>query len=95
MYGWRGAEKRASAACCSTIWPAYMTTTRRAVSDLTAEGVACVGLGIGSGTREMRSLFGSGLFGVPVERVARSLALIIRQALGVSDAPAGKRAARG
>ncbi len=75
--------------------PSDHRATRRAVSDLTAEGVACVGLGIGSGTREMRSLFGSGLFGVPVERVARSLALIIRQALGVSDAPAGKRAARG
>jgi len=74
--------------------PNDVTATRRVLRDLHGDGVACIGLGIGSGTRDMQGLFQDGLFAVPVERVARSLAQIIRAALGVSSTPPGARAAR-
>ena len=35
MYGWRGRPKRSTAAACSTICPAYMTTTSAATSAMT------------------------------------------------------------
>ena len=52
--------------------------SKNAIRALEAEECVLLGLGIGEGARAMSDYFQEGLFGVPVEQVAQSLATLIR-----------------
>jgi len=55
--------------------------TRAQVSALRAEGIACLGLGLGPETRGLGDFFDHALVEVPVEEVAERLAGLLRRAL--------------
>ena len=61
--------------------PSDETATRTELRRLNAEGVGCIGLGVGAETESLKNFFQEGMFGVSPQKIAEDFASIIREKL--------------